>query len=45
VLLALAAEQPLSDPEGQRQARDVLRAALDLCLDGRELATRAVAAP
>jgi len=33
----------LSDPEGQRQARDVLRAALDLCLDGRELATRAVA--
>jgi DNA repair protein RecO (recombination protein O) len=43
VLLALAAEQPLSDPEGQRQARAVLRAALDLCLDGRELSTRAVA--
>jgi DNA repair protein RecO (recombination protein O) len=43
VLLALAAEQPLTDPEGQRQARAVLRAALDHCLEGRELATRAVA--
>jgi DNA repair protein RecO (recombination protein O) len=43
VLLALAAEQPLTDPEGQRQARAVLRAALDLCLEGRQLATRAVA--
>jgi len=43
VLLALAAELPLSDAEGQRQARAVLRAALDHCLEGRELATRAVA--
>lgn len=43
VLLALAAEQPLADAEGQRQARAVLRAALDLCLEGRELATRVVA--
>jgi len=43
VLLALAAEVPLSDVEGQRQARQVLRAALDHCLDGRELRVRAVA--
>lgn len=43
VLLALAAEAPLSDAEGQRQARQVLRAALDHCLDGRELRVRAVA--
>ncbi len=43
VLLALAAQQPLGDAEGQRQARAVLRAALDLCLEGRELSTRAVA--
>ena len=43
VLLALAAEAPLSDVEGQRQARQVLRAALDHCLDGRELRVRAVA--
>jgi DNA repair protein RecO (recombination protein O) len=43
VLLALATEQPLADAEGQRQARAVLRAALDHCLDGRELRTRTVA--
>ena len=43
VLLALAADQPLSDPEGRRQARLVLRAALDHCLDGRELRARTVA--
>ena len=43
VLLALAAEAPLGDAEGQRQARQVLRAALDHCLDGRELRVRAVA--
>lgn len=43
VLLALAEEAPLSDGEGQRQARQVLRAALDHCLDGRELRVRAVA--
>ena len=43
VLLALAAGQPLGDPEAQRQARAVLRAAIDHCLDGRELRVRAVA--
>lgn len=43
VLLALAADEPLADPEGRRQARLVLRAALDHCLDGRELRARAVA--
>ena len=43
VLLALAADQPLDDAEGQRQSRAILRAALDHCLDGRELSTRVVA--
>jgi DNA repair protein RecO (recombination protein O) len=43
VLLALAADQPLGDPAAQRQARAVLRAAIDHCLDGRELRVRAVA--
>ncbi len=43
VLLALAADEPLADPEGRRQARLVLRAALDHCLDGRELRARTVA--
>ena len=43
VLLALAADEPLEDPEALRQARALLRAALDHCLDGRELAVRAVA--
>ena len=43
VLLAVAAEAPVGDAEGQRQARQVLRAALDHCLDGRELRGRAVA--
>ena len=43
VLLALAADEPLEDPESQRQARAVLRAAIDHCLDGRELRVRAVA--
>ncbi len=43
VLLALAADQPPGDTEGQRQARQVLRAALDHCLDGRELRVRTVA--
>lgn len=43
VLLALAAEEPLADPLEQRQARRVLRAALDHCLDGRELRVRTVA--
>jgi DNA repair protein RecO (recombination protein O) len=43
VLLALAADEPLEDPESARQARAVLRAAIDHCLDGRELRVRAVA--
>lgn len=43
VLLALAVDEPLADPEGRRQARLVLRAALDHCLDGRELRARTVA--
>lgn len=43
VLLALAANESLGDPEGQRQIRTLLRAALDHCLDGRELRVRAVA--
>lgn len=43
VLLALAADEPLEDPESQRRARAVLRAAIDHCLDGRELRVRAVA--
>jgi DNA repair protein RecO (recombination protein O) len=43
VLLALAADEPLADPDGRRQARLVLRAALDHCLDGRELRARTVA--
>ncbi|MDE2219506.1 MAG: DNA repair protein RecO [Gammaproteobacteria bacterium] len=43
VLLALAADEPLADPEGRRQARLVLGAALDHCLDGRELRARTVA--
>ena len=43
VLLALAADEPLHDPDAQRQARALLRAALDHCLDGRELSVRAVA--
>jgi DNA repair protein RecO (recombination protein O) len=43
VLLALAADEPLHDPDAQRQARLLLRAALDHCLDGRELRVRAVA--
>ena len=43
VLLALAADEPLDDAEGQRQTRALLRAALDHCLDGRELSVRAVA--
>jgi DNA repair protein RecO (recombination protein O) len=43
VLLALAADEPLGDADGRRQARQVLRAALDHCLDGRELRARTVA--
>jgi DNA repair protein RecO (recombination protein O) len=43
VLLALAADEPLQDADAQRQARTLLRAALDHCLDGRELKVRAVA--
>src|SRR5262249_54234154 len=43
VLLALAGDAPVHDADGQRQARAVLRAALDHCLDGRELKVREVA--
>ena len=43
VLLALAANEALNDPQAQRQARSLLRSALDHCLDGRELNVRAVA--
>jgi DNA repair protein RecO (recombination protein O) len=43
VLLALAADQPLSDADDLRHCRAVLRAALDHCLDGRELSSRSVA--
>ncbi|MCC7462584.1 MAG: DNA repair protein RecO [Gammaproteobacteria bacterium] len=43
VLLTLAAEQLLEDATDLRAARGLLRAALDHCLDGRELSTRAVA--
>lgn len=43
VLLALAAEELLEDAAGLRAARTLLRAALDHCLEGRELSTRAVA--
>ena len=42
-LLLLAADQEPLEPEGQRAVREVLRAALDHCLDGRELKTRTVA--
>lgn len=43
VLLALAAEAPLLQTEELKAARALLRAALDHCLEGRELSTRAVA--
>jgi DNA repair protein RecO (recombination protein O) len=43
VLLALAANEPLHDPDAQRQARALLRSALDHCLDGRQLSVRTVA--
>ena len=43
VLLAMANDEPLTDLEGQRQMKTLLRAALDHCLDGRELNVRKVA--
>lgn len=43
VLLLLAAGELPADAEGRRHARALLRAALDHCLEGRELASRAVA--
>jgi DNA repair protein RecO (recombination protein O) len=43
VLLALAAEELLEDTADLKAARALLRAALDHCLEGRELSTRAVA--
>jgi len=43
VLLELAAGGLPGDADGRRQARALLRAALDHCLEGRELASRTVA--
>lgn len=43
VLLALVADQPPGDADDLRHCRALLRAALDHCLDGRELSTRSVA--
>jgi DNA repair protein RecO (recombination protein O) len=43
VLLALAAEDLLADAADLKAARALLRAALDHCLEGRELSTRVVA--
>lgn len=42
-LLALAADEPLQDPEALLEARTLMRMAIDHCLEGRELRTRAVA--
>lgn len=42
-LLALAADEPLQDPESLHEARTLMRMAIDHCLEGRELRTRAVA--
>lgn len=43
MLLLLADAQPIEDPQLLRQARALMRAAIDHCLEGRELATRRVA--
>jgi DNA repair protein RecO (recombination protein O) len=43
VLLLLAAGELPQDAQGRRHARALLRAALDHCLEGRELASRTVA--
>lgn len=43
MLLQLAGDEPLDDVQLQRQARALMRAAIDHCLEGRELATRRVA--
>ena len=43
LLMMLADGELPSDPEDQRAARTLLRAALDHCLEGRELRTRTVA--
>jgi DNA repair protein RecO (recombination protein O) len=43
MLLALAAEELIGDADDLKAARVLLRAALDHCLEGRELSTRAVA--
>jgi len=43
VLLALAAEDLIEDADDLKAARALLRAALDHCLEGRELSTRVVA--
>jgi DNA repair protein RecO (recombination protein O) len=43
LLLMLAAGELPEDAQGQRETRSLLRAALDHCLEGRELRTRTVA--
>ena len=43
VLQRLAGESALTDESDLRQARALMRAAIDHCLDGRELRTRSVA--
>ena len=43
VLQSLARDEALTDPQQLRAARSLMRAAIDHCLEGRELATRTVA--
>jgi len=43
LLLQLAQDQAIEDQQQLRQARALMRAAIDHCLEGRDLATRAVA--
>jgi DNA repair protein RecO (recombination protein O) len=43
VLLGLANDEPVAAAEYWREARSLMRAAIDHCLDGRELRTRQVA--
>jgi DNA repair protein RecO (recombination protein O) len=43
MLLAMASGEPLQEPQALHEARALMRLAIDHCLDGRELRTRAVA--
>ncbi len=43
MLLAMASGEPLRDPQLLHEARALMRLAIDHCLEGRELRTRAVA--